>query len=214
MAQHFTRSATLLFRFLLIGLPLAAVAIVSVTFAVYRSRPPGGKLPVAQPVLFDHSRHVGAGLDCRYCHSDVEVSPFAGIPSVSTCMGCHSQIWRNSELLLPVQQAAAGVSTLRWNRVNNLPDFVIFDHSIHVAKGVGCDTCHGRVDRMTLVEQVRPFHMAWCLDCHRNPERYVRPRDQVFNLAWEPPPDQEELGRNLVAEYGIRRKTDCSVCHY
>lgn len=215
MPQIFSRRATFLFRFVLIGVPFAAVVVWGVLYGRYRSTSltrPASVTP--QPVDFRHDQHVGAGLDCRYCHTAVEQSAFAGIPTLSTCLGCHDQIWRNSPLLLPVRQAAAGGPPLRWNRVNDLPDFVIFDHSIHVVKGFGCDTCHGRVDRMSRVWQVRPFHMQWCLDCHRNPERYVRPRDQVFNMAYQPPPNQEVLGQRLVAEYGIRRVTDCSACHY
>lgn len=167
-----------------------------------------------QPVPFSHKHHVaGVGLDCRYCHSSVEGSSFAGMPSTAVCMGCHSQIWSESSTLEPVRRSLDEDRPLRWIRVHDLPDFVYFDHSIHVKKGIGCTSCHGRVDRMPLLWQVESLHMEWCLECHRNPERFVRPRDQVFRMDWEPPPDQLEQGRRLVEQYGIERMTDCSVCH-
>lgn len=214
MPQLFTRSATFLMRFLLVGGPLAIVIVWAAAFGMYRVAPATPAEAPQQPVPFDHQSHTRAGIDCRYCHTAVEQSAFAGIPSASTCMDCHRHIWRDSPLLLPVSQSAAGGPALQWKRVSRLPDHVIFDHSIHLAKGVGCDTCHGRVDQMRLVSPVRTYHMAWCLDCHRHPERYVRPRSEVLNLAWQEPENREQLGRELVAEYGIRRATDCSVCHY
>jgi hypothetical protein len=167
-----------------------------------------------QPVQFSHAHHVGGvGLDCRYCHTSVEVSSFAGIPPVKTCMNCHSQIWSNSPYLEPVRTAFRTGQPLEWTRVNDLPDFVYFNHSIHINKGVGCDTCHGKVDRMPLMWQHASLQMEWCLGCHRNPEKFVRPRDQVFNMKYEPPADQAALGAKLVAEYKIQRLTNCTTCH-
>lgn len=167
-----------------------------------------------QPVQFSHAHHVGGvGLDCRYCHTSVEVSSFAGIPPVKTCMNCHSQIWANSPYLEPVRTAFRTGQPLEWTRVNDLPDFVYFNHSIHINKGVGCDTCHGKVDRMPLMWQHSSLQMEWCLGCHRNPEKFVRPRDQVFNMKYEPPSDQEALGAKLVAQYKIQRLTNCTTCH-
>jgi hypothetical protein len=167
-----------------------------------------------QPVPFSHAHHVGGiGIDCRYCHTAAETSPTAGIPPTKTCMNCHSQIWADSPMLEPVRASFRSGTAIEWTRVHDLPDFAYFDHSAHVNKGVGCTTCHGRVDRMPLMWQEASLYMEWCLDCHRQPEKYVRPRDQVFNPAYEPPADQIALGRRLVAEYGIRPRTSCSACH-
>jgi len=169
-----------------------------------------------QPVPFSHKHHVdGIGIDCRYCHSSVEVSPFAGIPATNICMNCHTQIWADSPMLDPVRESFRTGRTLRWTRVHNLPDFVYFDHSIHVNKGIGCVTCHGRVDQMPLMWQDRSLQMEWCLECHRHPERHIRPREYVYAMDWSPPIPQEEFGPKLVREYGIRvvQLTDCSVCH-
>jgi hypothetical protein len=169
-----------------------------------------------QPVPFSHKHHVsGLGIDCRYCHTAVEQSAFAGIPSTSTCMNCHSQIWTNSPMLEPVRESYRTGRPLRWTRVHNLAEFAYFNHSIHVTKGVGCATCHGPVDQMPLVSQENSLLMEWCLDCHRNPEQYLRPREEVFNMAWTAPPNQSELGLELVRKYNVRKEqlTDCSVCH-
>jgi len=169
---------------------------------------------VEQPVPFSHRHHVGGlGIDCRYCHTSVEETAFAGMPTTKTCMNCHSQIWVGSAMLAPIRESYATGRSVEWNRVHQLPDFTYFNHSIHIKKGVGCVSCHGRVDEMPLTWQVHTLHMDWCLDCHRNPEQHVRPRDQVFNLAFEQPGDQAEQGRQLVEAYGIRTKTSCSVCH-
>jgi hypothetical protein len=169
-----------------------------------------------QPVPFSHKHHVsGLGIDCRYCHTTVEESSFAGIPPTKTCMNCHSQIWADSPMLEPVRQSFRMDQSLRWLRVHDLPDFVYFDHSIHVKKGVGCVTCHGRVDRMPLMWREQPLTMEWCLECHRAPERFVRPREYVFDLDWRPAEDQLALGRRLVEQYHIKvgQLTNCSVCH-
>jgi NAD-dependent SIR2 family protein deacetylase len=169
-----------------------------------------------QPVMFSHKHHVsGLGIDCRYCHTAVEQSAFAGIPSTSTCMNCHSQIWTNSPMLEPVRESYRTGQPLRWTRVHNLAEFAYFDHSIHVNKGVGCATCHGPVDQMPLIAQQESLLMEWCLDCHRNPEQYLRPREEVFNMSWTAPANQPELGLELVRKYNVRTEqlTDCSVCH-
>ena len=183
-----------------------------------------------QPVPFSHQHHVGGlGIDCRYCHTSVEKSSFAGIPPTKTCMNCHSQIWTGAPLLEPVRESFRTGKSLVWTRVNDLPDFVYFDHSIHVNKGVGCNTCHGPVDRMPLMFNYASLQMEWCLDCHRAPEKNLRPRDQVFNMRYEQPSgdrpvvldgtiytDQLSLGTNLVKKYKLRTVTDitsCSTCH-
>jgi hypothetical protein len=177
-----------------------------------------------QPVPFSHQHHVSElGIDCRYCHTSVEESHFAGIPPTKTCMNCHSQIWVGSDMLAPVRESYRSNRSIPWQRVNKVADFCYFNHSIHVKKGVGCVTCHGRVDRMPLVWQEKSLLMEWCLDCHRQPERYVRPRDQVFNMTFSPsdltnektgqPYDQLTLGRELVEKYDIKSKITCNACH-
>lgn len=166
-----------------------------------------------QPVPFSHKHHVGGeGIDCRYCHTTVETAPFAGIPPTKVCMNCHSQLWRESPTLEPVRVSFRTDQPIAWTRVHDLPDFVYFDHSIHVRKGVGCVTCHGRVDQMPLMWREESLLMEWCLECHREPERFVRPRREVFNVNWQPA-DQAALGQRLVREYGIEKKTSCSICH-
>jgi Cytochrome c7 and related cytochrome c len=183
-----------------------------------------------QPVPFSHQHHVaGLGIDCRYCHTSVEKSSFAGIPPTKTCMNCHSQIWVGAPLLEPVRESFRSGKSLVWTRVNDLPDFVYFDHSIHINKGVGCNTCHGPVDRMPLMYNYASLQMEWCLDCHRDPGKYLRPRDQVFNMRYDPPSsskpltldgqlfiDQLSLGMHLVQKYNLRTERDitsCSTCH-
>jgi hypothetical protein len=169
---------------------------------------------VDQPVQFSHQHHVGGiGIDCRYCHNSVEVAATASIPPTKTCINCHSQIWSTSPYLEPVRASFRDDKPLQWTRVHDLPDFVYFNHSIHVKKGVGCETCHGRVDTMPLMRQQSSLQMEWCLDCHRNPEQYVRPRSEVFTMGYVPAVAQAELGPQLVSEYKIQSLTNCSVCH-
>ncbi len=174
-------------------------------------------VPQVQPIPFSHAHHVGGlGIDCRYCHSTVETAAYAGMPATEICMNCHKQIWSDSSMLEPVRASFRTGQPLHWNRVYDLPGFAYFDHSIHVHKGVGCVTCHGRVDQMPLLWRENTLYMNWCLDCHRDPSRYVRPRERVFDLAWQPAEDQATLGRRLVKEYAImdtRELTSCYVCH-
>jgi hypothetical protein len=192
-----------------------------------------------QPVPFSHEHHVrGLGIDCRYCHTSVEKSSFAGIPPTETCMNCHRQIWTNADLLEPVRASYRDNVPLRWARVHDLPDFVYFNHSVHVAKGIGCVTCHGQVDRMPLMFQNASLQMEWCVDCHRDPAKNVRPRGEVFNLNWDPtnpedfkkymqPPaqhasdpewspsadDVRRLHAKLAKDYDVQSLTSCSTCH-
>lgn len=168
-----------------------------------------------QPVPFSHKHHVaGLGIDCRYCHTSVEDSAFAGIPPTETCMSCHSQIWVDSPMLEAVRESYRSGRSLEWTRVHDLADFAYFNHSIHVDKGIGCDTCHGRVDLMPLTWRVASLQMEWCLECHRAPEDFVRPVNEIFNPEWSPPAaNPEELGHALVEEYDIARLDDCAVCH-
>jgi hypothetical protein len=167
-----------------------------------------------QPVPFSHKHHVGDdGIDCRYCHTSVETSSFAGIPPTKTCMNCHSQVWSDSPVLAAVRDSFRDDRSIQWIRVHNLPGFVYFDHSIHVHQGVGCSTCHGRVDTMPLTWRENTLYMDWCLECHRQPEKYVRPRKDVFRMDYVPPANQLELGQKLVQEYKIQKLTSCSTCH-
>ena len=170
-----------------------------------------------QPILFSHKHHAGElGIDCRYCHSFVERSAYAGIPPTNTCMNCHAQIWLDSPTLEPVRSSFKTDKSIEWIKVHDLPDFVYFNHSIHVAQGIGCVSCHGRIDKMNLTWQENSLQMEWCLGCHRQPEQYLRPRDQIFNMDWQAPNgDQLGLGTKLLAEYKIRKEqiTNCSVCH-
>ena len=167
-----------------------------------------------QPVPFSHRHHVGGmGIDCRYCHTSVENAAFANIPPTKTCINCHSQIWANSPTLEPVRESFRTEKSIQWTRVHDLPDFAYFNHSIHVNKGIGCSTCHGPVDNMPLVWQEKSLQMEWCLECHRHPESYVRPREEVFNMEYQPPADQVALGSQLVKQYKIQSLTSCSTCH-
>jgi hypothetical protein len=169
-----------------------------------------------QPVPFSHEHHVrGLGLDCRFCHTSVESSHFAGIPPTKICMTCHSKIWTDAPLLEPVRASWRENKPLSWTRVHNLPDFVYFNHSIHIAKGVGCATCHGPIDHMPLTAQFASLQMRWCLDCHRDPAQYLRPKDQVFNMNYEMPSNQHEIGEGLVKTENIKvgQLTNCYICH-
>jgi formamidopyrimidine-DNA glycosylase len=215
MAQIFHRSTNTISRVSVFGGAAVVVVLVATLAAINRSSYVT-EVGVArsQPVQFSHKHHVSDdGIDCRYCHTSVEQFSFAGIPSTKICMNCHTQIWAESPILEPVRESFRTGKSLEWTRVHNLPGFVYFDHSIHVHKGVGCTTCHGRVDQMPLMWRENTLYMEWCLECHRNPERFVRPRDQVFNMDWQPPADQIALGQKLVRQYKIESLTSCSVCH-
>ena len=167
-----------------------------------------------QPVPFSHKHHVaGLGIDCRYCHDTVEVSAFAGMPSTKTCMGCHSVVWKDAEILEPVRESYRSDRSLAWTRVHDLPDFAYFDHSIHLRKGIGCSTCHGRVDEMPLMWRTETLNMDWCLSCHRDPVANVRPRDRIFDMTWDPRELGQEEREALALEYAIESRTDCWTCH-
>jgi len=217
--QVFPRAANVVARAVVVG-GLLAMAILTWACLQYTrsSYGTGMGLVVEQPVPFSHEHHVGVlGIDCRYCHTSVEDSSFAGFPSTKICMNCHSQIWVGSARLLePVRESYRSNRSIPWRKVYNLPGFVYFDHSIHVQKGIGCSSCHGRVDWMPLMQQTPTLLMEWCLSCHREPERHVRPREDVFDMRYERPKDQLELGRKLVTLYHIRSSnelTSCSICH-
>ena len=217
MAQLFHRTtnwasrATLLVGIVIVGLSLGVLLNANRIYYFNRVN-----VPRDQPVPFSHKHHVtGMGLDCWYCHTIVEESSFAGIPPTETCMTCHSQLFADQAILEPVRSSFRDNTPLQWTRVHDLPDFAYFNHSIHIDKGVGCQTCHGQVDQMQLTWVENALNMEWCLECHRQPEKFVRPRAQVFNMNWKPPVPQEVLGRQLVEEYDIQTSqlTDCSTCH-
>lgn len=196
---------------LAVAVPLGLMAWVRLPAATGEGRVP------SQPVAFNHALHVsGMRIDCRYCHYTVERTRYAGVPSTTTCVPCHSEIWLRGALFAPVRTSLATALPLAWNRVHALPDHSYFHHGAHVSRGIGCETCHGRVDRMARIEQHAPLTMGWCLDCHREPERHLRPVEEVTTMGWTPDRPQEVLGAELKARYGIadaRWLTDCSVCH-
>ena len=215
MAQIFHPSTNTISKVTIFGglalIIVLALLLVTLTRSSYVSEIGVAR---AQPVPFSHQHHVADdGIDCRYCHTSVENSSFAGIPSTKICMNCHTQIWPESAALAPVRESFRTGQSIQWTRVYNLPGFVYFDHSIHVHKGVGCVTCHGRVDQMPLTWKASTLYMDWCLECHRNPERFVRPREEVFNMDYRPAEDQLALGIRLVKEYDIHAPTSCSTCH-
>ncbi len=217
MSQIFQRRSNTVAKASLVGAFLAVCgagwALYAVYWSPYTTRV---EVPREQPVPFSHKHHVyGVGIDCRYCHTSVETSSFAGLPPTETCMTCHSQLWIDAPLLAPVRQSLALGQRLRWNRVHDLPDFVFFNHSIHVSKGIGCTTCHGQVDQMPLMWQQNTLYMKWCLECHRQPAKFIRPTNEVFSVAWRPPADQLAAGQELVSHLHVqtRQLTDCSMCH-
>jgi hypothetical protein len=215
MAQIFHHSTNTVSRVSIFGAAFLAGAVLWLVLQMSRSPYATGEGVVrSQPVPFSHQHHVGGmGIDCRYCHTSVEVAASAGMPPTKTCMNCHSQIWNQSPMLEPVRESFRTDRSIEWVRVHDLPDFAYFQHASHVNKGIGCSTCHGRVDRMPLMAQAASLQMEWCLECHRNPAKYVRPQDQVFNIAYEAPDNQLELGSELVKKYGIKPSTSCSTCH-
>ena len=213
--QVFHRSTNVLSRFTIFG-GLFVVAGLVFGLATLNRSPWVTRQGIAreQPIQFSHMHHAGElGIDCRYCHTTVERLAYAGMPATQTCMNCHAQIWRDSPTLEPVRASWKTGESIQWIEVYDLPGYVYFDHSIHVAKGVGCSTCHGDVTQMNALWQAPTLHMEWCLDCHRHPERYVRPREHVFDMKWEAPADQLSLGLELLDEYDVRPRTDCSACH-
>ena len=209
MAQIFRPITNTLARVSLLGAVSGVVSLLWLTWAFQHSAYATRAGVVRdQPVPFSHKHHVGGiGIDCRYCHTSVEDSSFAGVPATEVCMTCHSQVWSESEMLAPVRESLRTGTPLRWARVNDLPDFVYFDHSVHVAARVGCSTCHGRVDLMPLTWAHATLLMRWCTDCHEAPARYQRDRpEEVFDMEWEPPEAEVEGSRDP-------QLLDCSVCH-
>ncbi len=229
MAQIFHRSTNMVARVSIYG---ALVALLVLSFALYGvSESPyytDVNQPKDQPVPFSHRHHAGElGIDCRYCHTSVEDSSFAGLPPTQTCMTCHSQIWTNAGMLEAVRASYRSGKSLGWIRVNALPDFVYFNHSIHIHKGIGCTTCHGPIAEMPLTWKANTLQMSWCLGCHRAPENYIRPRGApVFDPRYEPPSEfhpvvaegkeytnQQVMGSALMKAYQVQSLTNCSTCH-
>jgi hypothetical protein len=228
MPQIFHRSFNTISKVTIFGAVFIAAGLCWFAAIFYRSSyVTESHLAYVQPVPFSHAHHVrDLGIDCRYCHTSVETSSFAGIPPTKTCMNCHQQMWVGSSMLEPVRESYRTGKSIPWERVHNLPGFVYFDHSIHIAKGVGCASCHGRIDDMPLTYQANTLLMEWCLQCHRNPQDHLRPKSQVFNMGWEPsqekdpdtgnPYTQATLGQKLLKEYEVRTPhelTSCSTCH-
>jgi hypothetical protein len=221
MPQIFHHSTNALAKITIYGAIFVGVAALWATVELNRSSWNTGQwLERQQPVQFSHKHHVGDdGIDCRYCHTSVETSASAGLPSTTTCMNCHKQIWSDSPYLEPVRASFRTGKPIEWFRVHDLPDYVYFNHSIHVNKGVGCSTCHGKVDEMPIAYQASTLQMEWCLDCHRHPEKFVREKENVFDMKWRPEnKNAEEIkyGQELLARYKIQGKevlTSCSTCH-
>jgi hypothetical protein len=218
MPQIFARTADTWLRAIALGALVLALAFFLAAFAFARSQywDVVARMP-AQPVPFSHKHHAGdLGIDCRYCHTAVETSAEAGFPATHVCMSCHSQLWTNAKMLEPVRQSLAQNRSLVWHRVTRVPDYVYFRHDIHIAKGVACVECHGRVDRMPLTYRAKAITMRFCLDCHRNPGPRLRPRDAVLDFDWKPPPDQKALEQKLLRLYKIHSPeelTSCGTCH-
>lgn len=217
MAQVFSPSANTAFKVTLILLVFLAAGGLCALDVIHKSpyvRYTG--VARSQPIPFSHKHHTNMGIDCRYCHTTVEDSSFANIPPTHVCMNCHKEIFNNAEILEPVRSSYETGEPLEWVRVNDLPDHVYFNHSIHVNKGIGCETCHGPVNEMPLMRREEPLFMRWCLDCHREPEKFIRPRDKVFEFGYEPDEDQLVLGKRLVEEHNVPTDlslTDCWICH-
>ncbi|NUL81434.1 MAG: cytochrome c3 family protein [Armatimonadetes bacterium] len=217
MPQIFPESSNTIARASLVGgILLVAGTLVTGSQITRHSFGTDAKVAIEQPIPFSHKHHANElGIDCRYCHTTVETSKFAGIPPTETCMSCHSQIWTNSPLLEQLRNSLKDNKPIEWTRVNRLPDFVYFDHSIHVNKGISCFTCHGDVQEMQLTYKNEPFFMKFCLDCHREPELFIRPKDQVLNWKYKAEVNQRELGERLVHDFDIKKGqlTDCWTCH-
>ena len=218
MPQIFHRSTNALSKLsIVIGALLAAGTLFTLGILDRSNYNTGAFVDVQQPVQFSHKHHSGdIGIDCRYCHTSVEVSSNAGIPPTKTCMNCHTQIWADSPYLEPVRESWRTKQPIQWLKVHDLPDFVYFNHSAHIAKGVGCSTCHGNMIEQPLVHQVASLKMEWCLQCHRQPELFLRDKAEIYNPLYVPPSNQEEVGLKLKKQYNVMNSevlTSCSTCH-
>lgn len=191
----------------------APVAVVAIGYYASPEFTDVGYRPV-QPIPYSHKLHAGElGIDCRYCHSQVEVAAAATLPPTKVCMNCHASVKRDSPALAPLRESVASGRPIEWIRIHKIPDYAYFDHSVHVRAGVGCASCHGAIQEMEVVQQARPLSMGWCLDCHRNPDMHLRPLDEITNMEWSPPKTQTELAGQYRAERRISPSRDCSACH-
>jgi len=215
MPQIFRRSANTLSKVSIFGLLSLVGGLIVLAIVLARSSyVTRQEIFVEQPLQFSHMHHVtDDGIDCRYCHTSVETSSFAGIPPTKTCMNCHAVLFANASFLEPVRASFRDNKPLHWTRVHDLPDFVYFNHSIHIKKGVGCETCHGRVDQMPLIYQQHSLLMEWCIDCHKNPAPNLRPRSEITMMGYRPAVDQSILGPQLMTEYNVNPPISCSTCH-
>lgn len=218
MAQIFPKSANNIAKIsMIMVVVLAGVGGFAFTQFSRSSYLTGQYVEKQQPVQFSHKHHVGDdGIDCRYCHQSVETTASAGMPSTQTCMNCHSQIWSDSPYLEPVRASWSENKPIEWERVHDLPEYTYFNHSIHVAKGVGCSTCHGQIDNMPAVYQENTLQMEWCLACHKAPEQFIRPKSEIFNMNWQPGDIEQKDRDKLKVDYKIRSRemmTSCSTCH-
>jgi len=221
MPQIFHHSTNTLAKLSIFGAVFILLAAMWVLAEINRSSYNTGQyIERQQPVQFSHKHHTGDdGIDCRYCHTSVETSNSAGMPSTQTCMNCHSQIWADSPYLEPVRESYKTGVPIEWTRVHDLPDYVYFNHSIHVAKGVGCASCHGQVDEMPLMYQASSLQMEWCLQCHREPEKFIRPKEKIYDMKWRLQNKSEQELAEAVRwkqDYQImdsRTLTSCSTCH-
>lgn len=214
MTPIFPKVADKYFRIVVSAIVLAIAGAITLSAYLFQPNHADVGYEPVQPVPYSHKLHAGnLGLDCRYCHSSVEVSSYAAIPPTETCMNCHARVKPQSEVLQPVRDSYATGQPIPWVRIHRLPDYVYFNHQAHVGAGVSCVSCHGRVDQMAEVRQVKPLSMAWCLECHRNPAPNVRPRELVTKLDWAPERDPAEIGRELIAKNHIHPPTNCSGCH-
>ncbi len=217
-AQIFGRSSNTIARASIAGLLLLVAMLALAGYLWVRSdNYTRRQVPILQPVQFSHKHHYGGlGIGCRYCHTSVEYSSYAGLPNTQTCMNCHGQIWTTAPALQPVRDSWSKNIPIQWNRVYNLPQYVYFNHSPHIAKGIGCESCHGRVDQMDQLFKATSMQMEWCIECHKDPAKYIRPVDQVFTFGYQPSQPQSVLGPQLVKQYNVldaRTLTSCSTCH-
>jgi hypothetical protein len=215
MSALFRPRSNTIFRFILVAVGVVATGVLA-GLMIFARVPAGTRQDeeLIQPVQFDHRHHVvDDAIDCRYCHQGVEKGASAGIPSTALCMNCHAQVWNKSPKLELVRRSYFTGRPIPWVRVHQVPDFVYFNHSIHVNKGVGCETCHGRVDRMASIYQASTLTMSWCLECHRNPGPTLRPPEAITTMGWEPEGDRAALAQKLMQTYAVHTRTSCTTCH-
>lgn len=215
MPQIFSKKANAAPLLSLVGALIGGVILIFIVWYYFSPEFTDVGYAPEQPVAYSHRLHVGElGMDCRYCHTNVEMAAEANLPPTQTCMNCHDQIQRESLLLMPVRESWATGGPLEWVKVHHLPDYARFSHAMHVNSGVGCETCHGRIDEMDVVRLVEPLSMGWCLECHRQPELYLRPDQEITTMGYEQPSDYVRRNVERIQNEAILPPTDCSACHY